>query len=90
MVKESLLSDALVELMDIAPTLLDSADLPIPAHMQGQSLWPLLCGKLPPDQHKPYVRSEYFDAIAGKDHTRATMYRDERYKTHRLPWPWPR
>ena len=33
-----MVSDALVELIDIAPTLLELADLPIPQGMQGRSL----------------------------------------------------
>jgi arylsulfatase A-like enzyme len=79
-IKTNLQSDALVELMDIAPTLLDAATIAKPSHMQGQSLWPLLTGKTDPRFHKPFVRSEYFDALKENDGTRATMYRDDRYK----------
>ena len=77
-VKAGLQSDALVELMDIAPTLLEAAGLDIPEHVQGRSLWPLLTGRA--EQHKDFVRSEYFDAIQAADHSRATMYRDRRHK----------
>lgn len=35
----------LVSLVDLAPTLLDAADLPVPAVMQGRSLLPLLRGE---------------------------------------------
>ena len=42
--RAGLRSDALVELIDIAPTLLDSAGLPIPERMQGRSLLPILSG----------------------------------------------
>ena len=79
-IKTNLQSDALVELMDIAPTLLDASTVAKPSHMQGQSLWPLLTGKTDPRFHKPFVRSEYFDALKENDGTRATMYRDDRYK----------
>jgi arylsulfatase A-like enzyme len=79
-IKQNLQSDALVELMDIAPTLLDVCGLTQPGHMQGRSLWPLLQGSADPGFHKTHVRSEYFDAIQAPDHSRATMYRDERYK----------
>ena len=48
--------------------------------MQGRSLFPLLKGENAPGFHKPYVRSEYFDAIKVSDASRATMYRDKRYK----------
>ena len=37
-------SDALVELTDIAPTLLEIAGLPVPEETQGRSLLPLLQG----------------------------------------------
>ena len=33
--------------VDVAPTLLDSCRLPVPAHMQGQSLLPVLLGESP-------------------------------------------
>lgn len=38
-------TDGLIELVDIAPTLLDAAGLPAYAGMQGQSLWPYLTGR---------------------------------------------
>ena len=79
-IKSNLQSQALVELMDITPTLLDIAGLPMPEYVQGKSLWPLLQGQSDHGFHKPHVRSEYFDAIQSPDHSRATMYRDERYK----------
>jgi arylsulfatase A-like enzyme len=73
-------SDALVELMDIAPTLLDYAGLPIPAHMQARSLKPLLEGAIAPAAHRDHVRSEYYDALDQPAGSLATMYRDRRYK----------
>lgn len=79
-IKTGLQSHALVELMDIAPTLLDIAGISIPEHIQGRSLYPILQGQADPNYHKAFVRSEYFDAILMKDASRATMYRDERYK----------
>jgi len=50
----------LVELMDIAPTLLDYAGLPIPDRMQGHSLRPLLEGRADGYQRRAFVRSEYY------------------------------
>ena len=82
-----LVSDALVELIDIAPTLLELADLPVPPGMQGRSLLPLLRGEAPLHQHRDFVRCEYYRAlnpdVPGRAHhegSYATMYRDERYK----------
>jgi len=80
MVKEGLQSEALVELMDITPTLMEILGIPQPDYMQGMSLWPILSGKKSATSHKPMVRSEFFDALNQPFHTRATMLRDERYK----------
>lgn len=81
------ISDALVELTDLAPTLLDAAGEPIPAHMQGRSLLPILRGDVSPDHHRDHVRCEYYNAlnahIAGRadfEGSYATMIRDDRYK----------
>ena len=79
-VKAGLRSDALVELIDVAPTLMEAAGLPVPDSMQGVSLMPILSGRADPGRHRDFVRSEYLDALAAPDATRATMYRDERYK----------
>jgi arylsulfatase len=73
-------SDALVELIDVAPTLLALAGLPIPAEMQGRSLLPILTGQASPHQHRDFVRSEYYDAVDLPHHSFATMYRDRRWK----------
>ena len=77
--------DALVELTDLAPTLLEAAGLPVPERMQGQSLWPLLQDSATADQHRAFVRSEYYRAL-NPDYsdrfngTYGTMIRDTRYK----------
>ena len=80
-------SSALVELIDIAPTLLELAGLPIPLRMQGRSLLQILRGELPPDQHRDFVRCEFYRAQNPAVVTRvkyegsyATMYRDTRHK----------
>lgn len=87
--KQDLRSDALVELVDIAPTILDAANIDIPASMQGTSLIPLLSGNVDIDQHKPHVFCEYHDAMAAGtvslddrefDASHGTMYFDGRYK----------
>lgn len=79
-VQADLCSNALVELTDIAPTLLELADLPVPSAMQGLSLRSILEGQVSPDRHREFVRCEYLDAINKPDHTFATMYRDSQWK----------
>ncbi|MBL8700852.1 MAG: sulfatase-like hydrolase/transferase [Alphaproteobacteria bacterium] len=74
-------SEALVELVDLAPTLLDSAGLAVPPYMQGRSLVPLLSGKADPHQHKQVVVAEYNDALALPNASHGTMSFDGRYKT---------
>lgn len=54
---------ALVELVDIAPTLLDAAGVEVYAGMQGRSLWPILNGEADPAQHRDSVYAEYYRAI---------------------------
>jgi arylsulfatase A-like enzyme len=56
---------ALMELVDIAPTLLDAAGLEPYAGMQGRSLWPILSGQADPSHHRDDVYAEYYCAIPG-------------------------
>ncbi|MBP7494177.1 MAG: sulfatase-like hydrolase/transferase [Spirochaetales bacterium] len=80
---KGLLSKALVELVDIAPTLLDATGIEIPYNMQGKSFLPLLTGKADLSRHKDYVISEYNDAIGGEvmhDHSHGVMYFEGQYK----------
>ena len=84
-IESGLVSDALVELLDIAPTLLDVHDLPAPARMQGRSLLPILRGEADPAQHRDFVRCEFYSALNSIERDRfscsyATMLRDRRYK----------
>ena len=77
------LSTALVELVDLAPTILEAAGIEIPYNMQGKSLLPMMTGKADTSHHKNFVISEYNDAIGGKvmpDHSHGFMYFDGRYK----------
>ena len=73
-------SGALVELTDLAPTLLEAAGEAVPEWMQGRSLLPIGTGAEPLDRHRDAVWCEYFDALDAPDATRATMYRRGRYK----------
>jgi arylsulfatase len=54
--------DAMVELIDLAPTLLEAAGIPVPSGMQGRSLTPLLTGQT--KEHRDSVYMEYLDANA--------------------------
>ncbi len=54
--------DALVELTDLVPTLLEAAGVPIPDHVQGRTLLPYLTGKAHPNP-RDVVRSEYYHAL---------------------------
>ena len=62
-VEAGLVSDALVELLDKSATLVEVAGADDSDPMQGQSLWPILCGQADPGQHREFVRSEYYDAL---------------------------
>ncbi len=81
-------SQALVELTDIAPTLLEACGLPVPKRMQGRSLLPILTGTADSHRHREFVRSEYYRALnpdiakPGRNWSGsyATMLRDERHK----------
>ncbi len=78
-------SDALVELVDIVPTLLELAGLPVPDHMPGRSLVSLLTGATEPHMHREFVRTEYYGAWqskrrAGSRRSYGTMIRTHRHK----------
>lgn len=74
-------SDALVELVDIAPTLLALAGIENPWWMQGRSLLRILDGSAGPHIHKRHVISEFRDSIAGRDRTHGSMVFDGRWKS---------
>lgn len=71
-------SDALVELMDLTPTICDAVGLEQPWYHHGRSLMPLLNGAV--SEHREFVRTEFYGAINYPDQTHATMYRDRRWK----------
>ncbi len=85
-VQEGSVSSALVELVDVAPTLLELAGLAIPDYVQGRSLAGLLEGRADLHSHKRIVVSEYNDAmgtgttVGGYDASHGTMSFDGRYK----------
>lgn len=75
-------SKALVELTDLAQTILDAIGMPHHPGMQGKSLWPLLTGKTPADHHRDDIYCEYYNGMRFPNQQTAqmTMVRDDRYK----------
>jgi len=53
-------SDALVELVDIVPTLCDLFHMPYPPGVQGRSLVPFLCERECPEEHRSGIYAEYY------------------------------
>ncbi|MBL8385227.1 MAG: sulfatase-like hydrolase/transferase [Burkholderiales bacterium] len=71
-------SDSLVQLMDIAPTILEAAGVTPPASFEARSLWPILKGEA------DAIRREAWSELA-RDHIQTgaeymVMRRDERWK----------
>jgi arylsulfatase A-like enzyme len=73
-------SDALVQLTDIVPTLLETASLPPPPRLEGKSLVPIASGGAPAHRHRDFVRAEYFDALKLPAGSSATMFRTRSHK----------
>lgn len=65
-------SDAMVEMVDLAPTLLEAAGLSVPDGIQGRSLSSLLSGKA--KDHRDSVYTEFYDAVP-KQPVKATSVR---------------
>ena len=59
-------ADCLMELIDIAPTLLEAASIEIPEYIQGRTMMPILLGQANASQHRDYVFSEYYNAWTHK------------------------
>jgi choline-sulfatase len=79
-------SEALVELVDLTPTLLEAAGLQAEPGVQGKSLWPLLTGERDPAEHRDSVYCEYYNAQPWHPDQppQATMVFDGRYKLIRM------
>jgi arylsulfatase A-like enzyme len=75
-------SQALVELTDLAPTLLEAAGLAPHAGMQGRSLLPLLTGQTDLNRHRDDIYCEYYNAMPWHNQPTAqmTMVRTDRHK----------
>lgn len=77
--KAGLKSDALVEMVDLAPTLLEAAGMQRPVGMQGRSLTRLLTGQT--TRHRDSIYSEFFDSFAlYEPPPMAVCVRTEEYK----------
>ena len=63
-----------MELIDIAPTLLEAAGIEVPDYIQGRSLMPILLAQADARQHRDYVFSEYYNAWTHK-HSYGSMLR---------------
>lgn len=86
-IRQGVVSSALAELTDIAPTLLEFAGVQSPHEMQGRSLASLLEGRTSPNRHRDFVRAEYYSALnpqaSGRDGwlgAYATMLRTTHHK----------
>ncbi|TBL80455.1 sulfatase [Paenibacillus thalictri] len=73
----------LVELTDLAPTLMEAAGLDIHPGMQGKSLWPLLTeAERGDEKHREDIYCEHYNASSKQNGIGgfATMVRTDRYK----------
>lgn len=79
-------SRALIELLDIAPTLLETVNLEYYPAMQGKSLWSLLTGHTDLHDHRTDVYCEYYNATTKHhpDVVFGTMLRTEDHKVVRI------
>jgi len=76
--------DAFVANIDLAPTILDLAGLPVPESMQGRSLAPLLRGERPAD----WRRSVYYRYYHDPGHHNTRAHYGVRTATHKLIHYW--
>jgi arylsulfatase A-like enzyme len=83
-IKAGLTPAPFVANIDLAPTFLDLAGLPIPGSMQGRSLVPLLHGQSPADWRTSVYYRYYHDP--GHHHTAAHL--GVRTATHKLIYYW--
>lgn len=58
--KAGLRSDALVELVDVVPTLLTALGMEIPVRVQGRSFFDICTGAADPHTHRDHVYAEYY------------------------------
>ena len=73
-------NDALVQLTDIAPTLLEAAGIADPGDLDGKSLLGLARGTADAKAHREFAWSEYHDSQTNTLQSHASMIRDRRHK----------
>src|SRR5690606_17969322 len=78
--------DAPVELVDLFPTICDWANVPLPPHLDGESLTSLLEGK-PQQRRKRFARSEL---LGEREEVRFRIVRDQRWMYVEFPTASPR
>jgi arylsulfatase A-like enzyme len=85
-IKKGIAPDQFVSNIDLAPTFLDLAGLPIPSFMQGRSLVPLLKGESPKDWRETF----YYRYYHSPGHHNTIAHYGVRTKTHKLIYFWDR
>lgn len=83
-VKAGLTPGSFVTNVDLAPTFLDLAGLPVPGSMQGRSFAPILRGETPAD----WPRSAYYRYYHSPGHHNTAAHRGVRTETHKLIHYW--
>jgi arylsulfatase A-like enzyme len=78
-IKPGSITDEMVMNLDIGETLLDAADIKIPAEMQGRSMLPIWKGKVPEDWRK-YVYYHYYESGGEHNVAKHVGVRSDRYK----------
>ncbi len=83
-IKANITPDAFVANIDLAPTFLDLAGVPVPSAMQGRSLAPLLRGESPADWRK----TVYYRYYHSPGHHNTAAHYGVRTATHKLIYYW--
>ena len=79
MVRAGATADQMVTNLDIAPTFLELAGVPVPQHMQGLSMVPMLKGEQPAKWRKDWLY-EYYEYPGSHDVRKNRGVRTDRYK----------
>lgn len=83
-IKAGITPDQFVSNIDLAPTFLDLAGLPVPGSMQGRSIAPLLRGESPTDWRKTF----YYRYYHSPGHHNTAAHYGVRTATHKLIYYW--